>query len=61
MIFIDDDFSTILSAIGEGKEIFYNIQNFLFFQLSTSVAALSLVLLSTFMSFKDSLKVMQIS
>ena len=60
MILTDDDFSTILSAIEEGKGIFYNIQNFLTFQLSTSVAALSLVLLSTFFGLKNPLNAMQI-
>ena len=60
MILTDDDFSTILSAIEEGKGIFYNIQNFLTFQLSTSVAALSLVLLSTVLRFKNPLNAMQI-
>ncbi|KAF2147063.1 uncharacterized protein K452DRAFT_293546 [Aplosporella prunicola CBS 121167] len=60
MILTDDDFSTILSAIEEGKGIFYNIQNFLTFQLSTSAAALSLVLLSTFCGFKNPLNAMQI-
>ncbi|KAI9678508.1 MAG: High affinity Ca2+/Mn2+ P-type ATPase-like protein [Bathelium mastoideum] len=60
MILTDDDFSTILSAIEEGKGIFYNIQNFLTFQLSTSAAALSLVLLSTFFGFKNPLNAMQI-
>lgn len=28
MILLDDDFSTIMSAIEEGKAIFYNIKNF---------------------------------
>ncbi len=60
MILTNDDFSTILSAIEEGKGIFYNIQNFLTFQLSTSVAALSLVLLSTFLGFSNPLNAMQI-
>ena len=60
MILTDDDFSTILSAIEEGKGIFYNIQNFLTFQLSTSVAALSLVLISTIFGFKNPLNAMQI-
>ncbi len=60
MILTDDDFSTILSAIEEGKGIFYNIQNFLTFQLSTSVAALSLVLVSTFLGFRNPLNAMQI-
>ena len=60
MILTDDDFSTILRAIEQGKGIFYNIQNFITFQLSTSVAALSLVLFSTAFGFKNPLNAMQI-
>ncbi|KAK2593926.1 High affinity Ca2+/Mn2+ P-type ATPase-like protein [Conoideocrella luteorostrata] len=60
MILTDDDFSTILRAIEEGKGIFNNIQNFLTFQLSTSAAGLSLVLLCTFFGFKTPLNAMQI-
>lgn len=60
MILTDDDFSTILRAIQQGKGIFYNIQNFITFQLSTSVAALSLVLFSTALGFKNPLNAMQI-
>ena len=41
MILTDDDFSTILSAIEEGKGIFHNIGNFLTFQLSTSAARIA--------------------
>ncbi|PVI00506.1 calcium-transporting P [Periconia macrospinosa] len=60
MILTDDNFATILNAIEEGKGIFYNIQNFLTFQLSTSAAALSLVLFSTFLGFPNPLNAMQI-
>ncbi|KAF7190621.1 Calcium-transporting ATPase 1 [Pseudocercospora fuligena] len=60
MILTDDDFSTILSAIEEGKGIFYNIQNFLTFQLSTSVSALGLVMLSSLFGLKNPLNAMQI-
>ena len=60
MILTDDDFSTILSAIEEGKGIFSNIQNFITFQLSTSAAALSLVFFSTFLGFPNPLNAMQI-
>ncbi|KAI5288834.1 High affinity Ca2+/Mn2+ P-type ATPase-like protein [Ascosphaera aggregata] len=60
MILTDDDFSTILRAIEQGKGIFYNIQNFITFQLSTSVAALSLVLLSTTFGYRNPLNAMQI-
>ncbi|RKF71867.1 Calcium-transporting ATPase 1 [Golovinomyces cichoracearum] len=60
MILTDDDFSTILRAIEEGKAIFNNIQNFLTFQLSTSAAALSLVFFCTSFGFKNPLNAMQI-
>lgn len=60
MILTDDDFSTILNAIEEGKGIFSNIQNFITFQLSTSAAALSLVFFSTFLGFPNPLNAMQI-
>jgi Ca2+-transporting ATPase len=60
MILTDDDFSTILRAIEEGKGIFNNIQNFITFQLSTSVASLTLVFLCTCLGFKTPLNAMQI-
>ena len=60
MILTNDDFSTILNAIEEGKGIFYNIQNFLTFQLSTSVAALGLVMLSSAFGYRNPLNAMQI-
>ena len=60
MILVDDDFSTILHAIEEGKAIFYNIQNFLTFQLSTSISALSLIAISTLFGLKTPLNAMQI-
>lgn len=60
MILTDDDFSTILHAIEEGKGIFNNIQNFLTFQLSTSAAALSLVFICTCLGFQSPLNAMQI-
>ena len=40
MVLVNDDFSTILAAIEEGKGIFYNIRNFVRFQLSTWVTFL---------------------
>lgn len=43
-----------------GKSIFHNIQNFLSFQLSTAVAALSLITLSTFFGLSNPLNAMQI-
>jgi len=60
MVILDDDFSTIVNAIEEGKSIFYNIKNFLTFQLSTSVAALSLVAIMNVMGRPNPLNAMQI-
>ncbi|XP_013136423.1 PREDICTED: calcium-transporting ATPase type 2C member 1 [Papilio polytes] len=48
------------SAIEEGKCIFYNIRNFVRFQLSTSIAALSLIALATLMGIPNPLNAMQI-
>ncbi|XP_061450671.1 calcium-transporting ATPase type 2C member 2 [Rhineura floridana] len=60
MILVDDDFSTIMNAIEEGKGIFYNIKNFVRFQLSTSISALSLIALSTVFNLPNPLNAMQI-
>ncbi|KJH45740.1 calcium-transporting P-type ATPase, PMR1-type [Dictyocaulus viviparus] len=60
MILCDDDFSTITAAIEEGKAIYHNITNFVRFQLSTSVAALSLIAASTMFHFENPLNAMQI-
>ncbi|KAJ1966433.1 High affinity Ca2+/Mn2+ P-type ATPase-like protein [Dipsacomyces acuminosporus] len=60
LILVNDDLSTILSAIEEGKSIFNNIRNFITFQLSTSVAALSLVALSTMLGLPQPLNAMQV-
>lgn len=40
MILADDDFRTIMAALTEGKGIYYNIRNFVRFQLSTYVVVL---------------------
>ncbi|BEI93292.1 uncharacterized protein CcaverHIS019_0509200 [Cutaneotrichosporon cavernicola] len=60
VILVDDDFGSVLPAVEEGRSIFYNIQNFLSFQLSTAVAALSLITLSTFLGLANPLNAMQI-
>ncbi|XP_011765672.2 calcium-transporting ATPase type 2C member 2 isoform X1 [Macaca nemestrina] len=60
MILVDDDFSAIMNAVEEGKGIFYNIKNFVRFQLSTSISALSLITLSTMFNLPSPLNAMQI-
>ncbi|KZV61334.1 calcium-transporting P [Peniophora sp. CONT] len=60
VILVDDNFSTVLPAVEEGKSIFHNIQNFLAFQLSTAAAALTLITLSTMFGLSNPLNAMQI-
>ncbi|KAK4050463.1 High affinity Ca2+/Mn2+ P-type ATPase-like protein [Microbotryomycetes sp. JL201] len=60
VILVDDNFATLLPAVEEGKSIFVNIQNFLVFQLSTAVAALSLITISTALGLPNPLNAMQI-
>jgi Ca2+-transporting ATPase len=60
MILTDDNFCTIIPAIEEGKGIYYNIRNFVRFQLSTSISALSIIAFSTVFHFPNPLNAMQI-
>ncbi|XP_022367347.1 calcium-transporting ATPase type 2C member 2 [Enhydra lutris kenyoni] len=60
MVLVNDDFSAIMNAVEEGKGIFHNIKNFVRFQLSTSISALSLITLSTVCDLPSPLNAMQI-
>merc|ERR1712130_322252 len=60
MILVDDNLSTIIAAIEEGKSIFNNIKNFLRFQLTTSIATLSMIAASTLFGFPMPLNPIQI-
>lgn len=60
VVLADDDFSTITKAVAEGKGIFFNIRNFLAFQLSTSFAALTMNAVATAFDLPSPLNAMQI-
>lgn len=60
IILVDDEFSSLIAAIEEGRCIFHNIKNFVRFQLSTSIAALTLIAISTLVGMPDPLNAMQI-
>merc|ERR1712100_533852 len=60
MILVDDNLATIISAIEEGKSIYNNIKNFLRFQLTTSIATLSMIAASTLFGFPNPLNPIQI-
>jgi Ca2+-transporting ATPase len=60
MILVDDNFSTIMIAIEEGKSIFSNIKNFLRYQLTTSVSCMVIIIICTFLGLPLPLNPMQI-
>jgi len=60
IILVDNNFSTIVAAVEEGKVIFNNIKNFLHFQLTTSVAAMGLIAFCSFADLPLPLNPMQI-
>ena len=47
MVLQDDDFSSIVKAVDEGRRIYQNIRNFVRYQISTNVAAVLLLLVTT--------------
>jgi Ca2+-transporting ATPase len=49
MVLQDDNFANIVHAIEEGRKIYQNIRNFVRYQVSTNVAAVALLILSTMM------------
>lgn len=60
IILVDDQFTSLIAAIEEGRGIFHNIRNFVRFQLSTSIAALTLIAMSTLAGLPNPLNAMQI-
>jgi len=48
MVLQDDNFANIVHAVEEGRKIYQNIRNFVRYQVSTNVAAVALIVLSTF-------------
>jgi Ca2+-transporting ATPase len=48
MVLQDDNFSNIVAAVEEGRKLYQNIRNFVRYQISTNVAALLLVIVSSF-------------
>ncbi|RKP19724.1 calcium ATPase [Rozella allomycis CSF55] len=60
IILVKDDLSCFLDGIEEGKSIYHNVRGFLRFQLSTSIAALMLISVSTLFGFPSPLNATQI-
>ncbi len=47
MVLQDDNFANIVHAVEEGRKIYQNIRNFVRYQVSTNVAAVALIIIST--------------
>lgn len=47
LILVNDDFTSIIYAIEEGRMTFMNIRNFVRFQMASSIAALTLIMVCT--------------
>jgi Ca2+-transporting ATPase len=60
MIIVDDNFATIVAAIEEGRSIYNNIKNFLRFEMTTSIAALSIIAFASILRFPLPLNPIQI-
>jgi len=54
MVLQDDNFSNIVSAVEEGRKLYLNIRNFVRYQISTNVAAIILIVITTFLFGWDS-------
>lgn len=60
MILLDDNFSTIVRAVREGRAIYKNIGKFLRFQLSTNVAATFIMFLTAVLPFFQQLPLLPV-
>lgn len=60
MVLLNDDLASVVAAVREGKGTFFNIRNFCRFQLSTSVAALGLVAVTTALGLPNALSPMMV-
>lgn len=60
MVLTDDNYATIVSAVEQGRVIYNNIRKFVFFLLSSNLAEISIIFLSTLAGLPIPLTVIQI-
>lgn len=60
MILVDDNFTTIVSAVEEGRSIYSNIKKFITFQLSTTISSIIIVFILAIIPDWQSLYPLQI-
>ncbi len=60
MVIKDDNFATIVEAIKEGRNVFYNLRKYLAFQFSINFAEILLLTLSTLLKFPNPITALQL-
>jgi Ca2+-transporting ATPase len=60
MVLTDDNYATIVSAVEQGRIIYNNIRKFVFFLLSSNLAEISIIFVSTLAGLPTPLTVIQI-
>jgi Ca2+-transporting ATPase len=60
MVLTDDNYATIVSAVEQGRIIYSNIRKFVFFLVSSNLAEISIIFLSTLAELPTPLTVIQI-
>jgi Ca2+-transporting ATPase len=60
MVLTDDNYATIVSAVEQGRVIYNNIRKFVFFLISSNLAEISIIFLSTLAGLPTPLTVIQI-
>jgi Ca2+-transporting ATPase len=60
MVLMDDNYATIVSAVEQGRIIYSNIRKFVFFLVSSNLAEISIIFLSTLAGLPTPLTVIQI-
>jgi Ca2+-transporting ATPase len=60
MVLTDDNYATIVSAVEQGRIIYSNIRKFVFFLISSNLAEISIIFLSTLAGLPTPLTVIQI-
>ena len=60
MVLADDDFATIVAAVGEGRAVFANLRKFILYLVSCNISEVLIVFITTFFSSVPALRPLQL-